>query len=109
MTYSINELEKSFLKHKELKFPKFPEDDNLSEWLEELIEIDSYYVGIISSLIENKKLNIDEKMVDIKFLNNLNNSLMNFSITKKDMEVFKECKLYLKSLKDLVMKFLMIN
>lgn len=92
-------LEQLFLNHKELEFPEFPEDDNFAEWVEELIEIDGYYAGIISSSIGSSKPNVDSSEID-----RLTVSLANFASIEEDAEVFRKCELYLKSLKNLVEK-----
>ncbi len=93
------ELEQLFLKHKGLEFPEFPEDDGFAEWVEELIEIDGYYVGIISSSIGSIKPNLDSSEID-----RLTASLANFAAIEEDAEVFRKCELYLKSLRNLVEK-----
>ncbi len=41
---------------KALHFPKFSSNDEISNWIEELIEIDAYYAGLALSVAEGEKV-----------------------------------------------------
>jgi hypothetical protein len=90
--------DKTFIKeHQKLAFPEFPEDDDFSEWLSDLAETDSYYVGLaVSGKTEFKR------KANPLFLANLEVSLERFSsLSGGDKVIYEQCNSYLNSLKNL--------
>jgi Leucine-rich repeat (LRR) protein len=90
-------LDQLYNKHKVLKIPDFPENDDFAEWIERLIEVDAYYSGIAASLVGGKKTKIDRSELDELII-----SFSSFSSIKRDVEVFDQCDKYLRSLKKLI-------
>ncbi len=87
-----------------LKFPEFPEDDNLNEWITNLIEIDSHIIGMTSTILNNTNNIINSNsrelvthLVDLrKQLNNIND------ISNRDKRIYCECNKYLLLLEEIV-------
>ncbi len=87
-----------------LRFPDFPEDDNLNDWLTNLIEIDGHIIGITNTILNNtnNSVNINTiKLVTLlvelrRELNNINN------ISNNDKIIYCECEKYLSSLEAIV-------
>ncbi len=90
-------VEELFKKHQEIKLPDFPENDLLAEWVENLIELDMYYAGLVSSQGGNRSSKIDSKE-----LNELRQRLTQFKHIKRDAEILVQCEEYLKSLEHLI-------
>lgn len=45
-------------KHKNMKFPEFPDCDELAEWIERLAEIEGHFMGLVQSdKVTNADLN----------------------------------------------------
>lgn len=95
----MNRLDEILEKHKNLNFPDAPENDVLADWIMELLEVDSYYFGIISSFKDtSKKESLDKKNFQtlhdsLAFINNL---------SKSDYVIYQDCMEYLQSLKNLI-------
>jgi hypothetical protein len=79
--------------HRKIKFPEFPSNDEFSEWVEELIETDGYYMGLLLSLSEGAKVRLNNIA-----LNQLKSKLESFESLSQDHEIFLECKAYIDSL-----------
>lgn len=80
-------------KHKQLKLPAFPNDDDFSNWVEELIELDAYYYGLITSGL---------KTFDINLLDDLKRRLFRFEVLEDDKSIYRECEAYIVSLESIV-------
>lgn len=93
------EIDQLYNEHKALGIPDFPENDDFAEWVEELIEVDGYYAGIIASSVGGRKPKIDRSELD-----KLMKSFRSFVSLKRDAEIYDECEKYLKSLKELIEK-----
>ena len=68
------DLKEVIKKHEKRRFPPFPEDDEFSEWLEELIETDAYYMGLALTKESGGKVVVNEK-----HLRKLKSELIKFS------------------------------
>lgn len=53
-------LQKSFDAFVCLPFPKGSEDEALTDWIAELAELDGFYAGIATSLLQGRKVKIKE-------------------------------------------------
>jgi hypothetical protein len=89
-------LKRLLAEHKKLKLPEFPQDDKFSEWVEELIETDAYYVGLVSTLSEGGKVRLNNIA-----LNQMRNKLTAFK-DSDEQEIYDDCTNYLNSLDRLV-------
>ncbi len=91
------DLKDLYNKHKELELPEFPENDEFAEWVEELIEMDAYYVGLISSRLSGSREEIDES----HFIK-MNENLKQYTSIKADKDIYDQCIKYMKSLYSLI-------
>lgn len=93
----MNKLKKILHEHKKIEFPKFPQNDNFSEWVGDLVEIDSYYVGQAITAINGGNISMN-----FEYFDNLKSSLNNYSSLKSDQSIFNQCLKYLESLEKIV-------
>ena len=87
------ELEDLYVQHKNLGLPEFPEDEKFAEWVEELIAIDAYYAGLVSSLLNGSKASINNDI----FIR-ANESLKRYRHIKEDENIYDQCLKYMESL-----------
>jgi hypothetical protein len=93
----MNKLQSLFEMHKGLTFPEFPQDDRFSEWVENLIEVDGYYAGIVSSAIKGKYVRIN-----LGPLQNLKDELPLFKDIEEDDRIYQNSIKYLSSLENIL-------
>lgn len=79
----------------------FPEDistsEELSDFLTEMAQVDSYYAGFATALFDNGVL---EKLPELNELNGLEKLFNNLKdLPDEDLQLYNECKAYLDSLK----------
>lgn len=91
------DLKNLYSKHKVLGLPEFPENDEFAEWVEELIEMDAYYAGLISSQINGSMDILDEN-----HYSRMNDRLKKYASIEEDKEVYNQCLEYMKSLGHLI-------
>lgn len=84
-------------KHKEVKFPSFPDNDDFANWVEELTDLDGYYYGLAASILEGEK-----KPYDANLIQEMKQRLFKFRNLDDDKEVYRECEEYLNSLETIV-------
>ena len=82
-------------KHKNMKFPEFPDCDELAEWIENLAEIEGHYVGIVQS----GKVTSADLSEFLKF----KNQLVAISVTTaEDKACLEYCLSYAQVLEELI-------
>lgn len=92
------ELKKLYSELKELKVPKFPKNEELGNWIEDLFEVDSYYAGLALSASEGEK--ISKK--DLISIENLRQSLNSITVqNENDKKILKDCQIYFKKIEQL--------
>jgi hypothetical protein len=87
---------------KKRSLPKFSPHDELSNWIEELIEIDAHYAGLTLSAIEGEKISKKNlcdliklrKSLDLIELNSKDNS-------KENYEIMNNCYNYLDNIQSI--------
>ncbi|MCH5720505.1 hypothetical protein [Niabella hibiscisoli] len=84
-------------KHKKLKFPPFPNDEDFSLWVEELVELDAHYYGLVTSIVVGGL-----KAFDINLLEDLKQRLIKFEVLEDDKDTYRECEAYIVSLENIV-------
>ncbi len=92
----MNDITRLLNKHMQMEFPKFSENDELAEWIEDLAEIEGHYVGLITTdKIKNK---------DLDELTKIGSKLTRIRVTDNDdIEVFNYCKKYFQILNELAL------
>jgi hypothetical protein len=93
----MKHLKELLQKHTNMPFPAFPQNEEFEEWVEDLIEADGYYVGLVSSIANGAKQNINEEE-----LIRLNSRLKKFDFNEIDKNLFSQYQVYIKSLNDLI-------
>lgn len=91
------DLKNLYEKHKKLRFPDFPENDKFSEWIEDLIEVDAYYAGLILSKLGGSKEKIDKS----HFIK-LKSDLGQYASIQSDKGIYNQSFLYIESLSELI-------
>lgn len=94
----LKEIEEKYDFFVKMAFPQFPESDELSDWVTQLAEIDSYYAGIASSFISHGEY----YKVELHNVVELIESLEKIKVDKEDQLIYSECKRYIEVLNDLV-------
>lgn len=84
-------------KHKNIKFPSFPNDDNFANWIEELMELDGYYYGLVVSILEGEKRKCDDTL-----FNQIKQRLYEFKDLEDDSEIYRQSEAYIASLEMLI-------
>lgn len=79
--------------HVEIGFPSFPEDDDFSNWVGELVLMDGYYAGLAYSYLDGSN-----KSIDFEYLSEMKMSLEKFEHIDEDSDIYIECLNYLKSI-----------
>lgn len=93
------ELINLFEELKSKKFPNFPDNSELSDWIEDLILVDAEVAGYASTLLGGSK--IDKRYIPTLFQEEkLLNSIKPQS--SKELEIFNGCQEYLSLLKKIV-------
>lgn len=77
-------------KLEDTKIPSFSGDDQLDDWIEDLIEIDAFLAGIACSIISGEKV-VQNPILEI---NNLKNNFF-IAINGKESKIICDCKHYL--------------
>lgn len=90
-------------KHRGVKFPSFPDNDDFAEWVEELTDLDGYYYGLATSLLAGEK-----KTYSVNLFQEMRQRLYEFRNLEDDKEVYQECEDYLNSL-EIIIKLIYIN
>ena len=83
--------------HQDMEFPEFPDHEAFAEWVDELFEVDDYYVGLISSLLDGHLEDIDRT-----YLETLQSRFTEIVPDKADQKIHAHCVTYLLSLEHLV-------
>jgi len=95
----MEKLRKLIEEHKKIVLPIFPKDDMFAEWVEKLIEIDSYYIGLAISILNKGKVSIQYEHIE-----NFKNNLIEYKSLNEDVEIFIKCEKYLKSLEEITIE-----
>jgi len=97
-TEDILQLTNLYSEIKEKKFPDFPNNETLSNWIVDLILLDSYYAGYASSVIGGSKIS-QKDLFDLK---EYYKRLETLSVqSNEDKKILEECKEYLTTLKEI--------
>ena len=88
--------------HKKLKLPDFPQDDSFADWVADLIEIDGYYVGLLTSKEAGARVLIDRLP-----LQKMKKEITKFSNIEEDKEVYLKCTKHLDSIEALLDKVIL--
>lgn len=94
---NIEKLKQEFYEFKSLPFPEPPDDDSLYDLYSELVELDAYVAGIISSFISGQK--IDRKLIYLG--KEFDNKLASF-IEKRNEKILFQYKLYKEKIDNLI-------
>lgn len=98
MKNNKNDLNILYMNVKQQKFPPFPKNENLSDWIGDLIYIDSVLVGLLSSAKDTHRVDKD----DIPNLTELEKSLSSIKVNNPDdLIIYHECQNYLNLLKQI--------
>lgn len=92
------DLKERLAEHEDVVFPEFPEDAEFANWVDELFEVDDYYFGIISAMIEEDQL----EPVDKTSFDRLKEQLFRFEDLEDDQRIYSDCQAYLDSLESLL-------
>lgn len=85
--------------HVSLPFPSHPDNDELSNWIIDLAELDGFYIGIALSALNAKKI----KCVDLSDIEKVKNNLQNiFVTTENDKKIAQACKVYVASIEKII-------
>lgn len=95
-------LEESLNQLKQCAFPSFPEDDALSNWVEELAEFDGYVVGIAASATAGGQLNIARLNKQSAQFRLAFTSLSRTYPEPKDNHIYQACGRYLELVEGVV-------
>lgn len=91
--------------HEELRnlpLPKFSKQDDLSNWIEELFEIDAHYAGLSLSVSEGDKISKENLYDLIKFRKSLDLiQHTNKNTDQEDLEIIKNCYIYLDKIQNI--------
>ena len=85
----LKKLKIAFDNFRKIPFPEPPITDELYDIYSEIVEFDAYIAGLISSLINNKKIN----KCDLHMDENIKHNLINFKTTDKQTK--KELYIYI--------------
>lgn len=85
--------------HKKLGFPDFPEDDEFSDWMGELAELDGYYFGLATS---NIGASVPGKISKDKLFEHADRLAQFSSLEGDDHDVFDAAEAYIRSLSKMV-------
>ena len=91
----LKELKSLYAKMQEFKFPKFPKNEILANWMDSIFELDPYYAGWALTVAEGGKISLRD-LYDIKELKKYLNSIQ--IDNEEDLKILEECKCYLKIL-----------
>ncbi len=90
----MNRVQELLNMHLEMQFPKFSNNENIAEWVEDLAEFQGYFVGPVTSG------NI--KILDTKIFNEMKERLYKLNVIEEsEQEEILYCKRYFKQLEDL--------
>ena len=95
----LNKLKQLVDEHNQLPFPEHPSNDELSEWILELCELDAYFLGIANSILNSEKFvsyNLDDFYRMETELKNI------FVDLDDDRIVLDACFLYMRSLRNII-------
>ncbi len=87
-------------KLKGLQFPKFSYINDLSNWIEELIEIDAYYAGLSLSISEGEKISKKDLFDLVQFRKKLNEIQPHLK-KQEDLTIAKNCYEYLDTIQSI--------
>ena len=91
-------LRKIYDKHLTISRPEWAQDEDLSAWQEDLIEIDAYYAGLVSNVIGRVEVKIE-----METLKKLMNDFRSLNVTHpEDQTIYEQCKTQVESLFNLV-------
>lgn len=97
-----NKLKSAYKVLSELPFPEFPDDDALSDWLADLVEMDAFYAGLAQSVLSGHAVEYD-----LHELDSFHQRLATITgLQDKDKKIYEHCCQYLSAL-DAVRKALL--
>lgn len=94
-----HEIDAQLAEHRQRPFPVQSEDEELSEWICELSQVDAYYVGLIS---QERDRETNRNVLSVSELEALQARFSSIHVTATNQDSYAQCKSYLESLSNLV-------
>ncbi len=85
--------------HMKLGFPDFPEDDDFSDWMGELAELDGYYAGLATSNMGSSR---PKKISKDQLFEHADRLAQFSSLEAEDRDIFLAAEAYIQSLSKMV-------
>jgi hypothetical protein len=90
-------LKNLYLEMRQMKIPAFPNNESISNFIENIIELDSYYAGLALTAVEGGRVLIN----DLYAMGELRNTLNSIqAYDDEDKKALDECGLYFKKIEE---------